>query len=1528
MADSATAKKLTRLGASFARRYGLAFASVAGALLLDLLFYHFHLPHPFAAFALSAIAITFWYGGTKPGIVAVLLSSLIRGFIFESETSSLSRVLYELVFLTFAIIMIWVRRRKEALEVAITDRTAEFTAANEDLHKRKEQLDALFELSPDAVILTDDDFHILRVNKEFTRMFGYTAEEVVGQWIPDLIVPEELRAQGLKNRDRLISGNRVELETIRQRKGGVRFDVSVVGKGISLGFEQVGVYLIYRDISERKKAERKLERSEANLLESQRLVHMCSWAYDPSSGMVTFSPELKRIYDIEVDQDIWAADFFLDRVHPEDRPAVEEIFRRVQLDKTDCDASYRIVLPDGSIKHIFSVGHPVLNQSGELVEFVGTSMDVTEQWNIRTELEKAFEEIKKRTDAARRSERELRDVVNTVPAYVWSTSPEGHVDFVNDRWLQFTGLTLDEAFGWKWEAVIHPDDLTRVIADWHTALKNGRAMETEARVRRADGEYCWWFVRNVPLRDETGKLVKWYGTAIDIEDRKRAEDSLRKSEERWRSVFENSAIGVALTDLNGRFLATNHVYQTIVGYTEEELRAVSFLDLTHEDYRQANSALIIELLEGKRQQFQIEKKYLRKDGGLIWVSNNVSLVPGTERVPRFIMALSEDITQRKRAEEALRRSEAYLAEGQRLAKTGSWAVDPKTEKCIYWSEEMRQIFGLDPQRSNLPDREEFLRLVHPDDRDRFNERVDKALRTKADLVHDYRIALPDGTVKHIHGIGHLVLDGTGNIIECVGTDMDVTERKRAEDQLRRSEAGLLEAQRISQTGSWKHDVLSGTVIVSPEVFRIFGVKPDEDTSTTEFWLSRNHPDDQKRIRELFERAEIEKTDYEADYRIVLPDGAIKHLHAAGHPILNGSGELVEFIGTVMDITERKQREEALRRSEGYLAEAQKLTHTGSWAVRVPQMENAQGEAGQGLAVLPRFGWNASYWSNEMYRIFGLDPGPTPPSYMEVVRRMHPEDAHHNTPVVEQAIRDRTDFEIDYRLLLPNGAAKYIHVVGHPVVNASGDVVELVGTSMDVTEQHEARAALQTAFEQLKAEETELRRMIDAIASYIYVLRPDGTALYANQTVLDYTGLTLEDVQREDQRARVFHPEDLERLRGERHGALARGMPFELEQRALGKDGNYRWFLVRYNPLRDDQGHIIRWYATGTDIEDRKRAEQRMRDENLALREQIDQAFMFEDIVGSSPALQTVLSSIVRVAPTDSTVLITGETGTGKELIARAIHKHSQRSGQAFISVNCASIPSSLIASELFGHEKGAFTGAVQRHQGRFEVAHSGTIFLDEVGDLPAEAQIALLRVLQERQFERVGGNRVLTTDVRVISATNRDLTAAIAAGTFRSDLFYRLNVFPIEVPPLRKRKEDIPMLVEYFVKRYAEKAGKRICKIDNKTLELCQSYPWPGNIRELQNIVERSVILCSGDTFWIEKAWLARVPPTRQELAGPLPDTLQNQERKIIETALAECKGKVAGPEGAAAKLGIPRSTLDSKIKQLKINKHKFIVER
>ncbi|WP_228486865.1 sigma 54-interacting transcriptional regulator [Paludibaculum fermentans] len=350
----------------------------------------------------------------------------------------------------------------------------------------------------------------------------------------------------------------------------------------------------------------------------------------------------------------------------------------------------------------------------------------------------------------------------------------------------------------------------------------------------------------------------------------------------------------------------------------------------------------------------------------------------------------------------------------------------------------------------------------------------------------------------------------------------------------------------------------------------------------------------------------------------------------------------------------------------------------------------------------------------------------------------------------------------------------------------------------------------------------------------------------------------------------------------------------------------------------------------TDLQERETRISALKDqlyrENLALRDEVDRVSMFEEIVGSSKPLQAALSRITNVAPTDSTVFISGETGTGKELIARAVHKRSRRSGRAFVSVNCAALAPTLISSELFGHEKGAFTGALHRRLGRFEMADGGTIFLDEVGELPLDTQVALLRALQEREFERVGGAQTVRVDVRVITATNRDLTAAVANGSFREDLFYRLNVFPIEVPPLRERADDILMLVEYFVQRFAARSGKRFNSIDKKTLELVQHYDWPGNIRELQNVIERSVIVGAGEVFAVDPAWLS-TRPAQPRPRGAAPTRLPSQprgEREIIEAALAECRGRVAGTLGAAAKLGVPPSTLDHRIKALGIRKTDF----
>jgi PAS domain S-box-containing protein len=755
------------------------------------------------------------------------------------------------------------------------------------------------------------------------------------------------------------------------------------------------------------------------------------------------------------------------------------------------------------------------------------------------------------------SEDRYRTMIDAIPVMAWSALADGSVEFANQRWHDYTGLSVEEVRGWRWKIAVHADDLETVMGKWQGLLASRQPGEIEGRVRRFDGEYRWFLFRAEPLRDDLGDVIRWYGTNTDIEDRKRAE-SLVAAEKR---TLEMIAAGAPLTDI--------------------------------------------------------------------------------------LLSLCDTID----------------AQSPKIIST-AMLMDPDGERL--WP------------------------------------------------IAGHRI--PHGWIEAITPL-------------TIGAD-------------------------VGSCGSAAF--LKQRVVVS-------------DIAADPSWV---------------------------DYREL----ALAHgLRAAwSQPLLSKDQQV---LGTF-----------------------------------------------------------AMYYSEP-----------------------------------------RTPSESDLQLI--EGA-------GHVAVIA--------------IEGERARTALAKASEEIKKSEAQLRTIIDAIPQLVTALAPDGKNLYANQAVLEYTGLTREEVRADDFRGRVFHSEDVERLREERRAALSRGLPFENEQRARRKDGQFRWLLIQYKPLLDEAGNVIRWYATGTDIEDRKQAEERTRQENFALREEIDHSSMFEEIVGSSPALSKVLAQVAKVAPTDSTVLISGETGTGKELIARAIHKRSNRAARAFIRVHCAAIPQPLIASELFGHEKGAFTGALQRRAGRFEAADTGTIFLDEIGELPMETQIALLRVLQEREFERVGSTEPLKVDVRVVAATNRDLARAIEAGTFRQDLFYRLNVFPIHVPPLRERADDIPMLVEYSIDRYGKIAGKKFRAISKKTLELFKTYDWPGNVRELQNVIERAVVLCDGDTFSIDETWLKRTSRRAPGPEVPLIATVIAHEKELIEAALAKSKGRVAGPSGAAAKLGIPRQTLESKIRSFGIDKHRF----
>jgi PAS domain S-box-containing protein len=535
----------------------------------------------------------------------------------------------------------------------------------------------------------------------------------------------------------------------------------------------------------------------------------------------------------------------------------------------------------------------------------------------------------------------------------------------------------------------------------------------------------------------------------------------------------------------------------------------------------------------------------------------------------------------------------------------------------------------------------------------------------------------------------------------------------------------------------------------------------------------------------------------------------------------------------------------------------------------------------------------------------------------VLKYIHPDDLARAAELTAQGHARGAPYEFELRHLRKDNRYHWVLVQITPIRDEDGRIIRWCSTGTDIQQ-------LKQAEEKLRQSEQEARKLVDLSPLHLTLLGPDGNRIYINRAALDYYGLTVEAWQGCDLRS-LSHPQDADIRVIEVPRRFLEGVPFEVEMRLRRRDGQYRWFHYAFSPMVDEEGRVTRWYGAGTDIDDRKAAEQRLQDENVSLREEIDKASMFEEIVGMSEPLKKVVSRISKVAPIDSGVLITGETGTGKELVARAIHRLSRRSKCPFVSVNCAAIPRDLIASELFGHEKGAFTGATQRRSGRFELAAGGTIFLDEVGELPAETQVALLRVLQEREFERVGGTGSIQADVRVIAATNRDIETAIAAGTFRSDLFYRLNVFPIEMPPLRERREDIPLLVGYFLDRYARKIGKTFQALDKKSLDLLQSYPWPGNIRELQNVIERSVIVSETETFSVDKSWLSRRSSAQSPHSLPeLSKRPASTEKQIIETALRECGGRVSGLSGAAVRLGIPGSTLESKIKSLKIDKNRF----
>ena len=993
-----------------------------------------------------------------------------------------------------------------------------------------------------------------------------------------------------------------------------------------------------------------------------------------------------------------------------------------------------------------------------------------------------FSRHKEVSPRSARSEDPLQLVIDTTPALIHTALPDGSLDFFNRRWLEYVGLSLEEIQGWKWTASIHPEDVEQFVEKWRVSVESGEPFEAESRVRRADGEYRWFLHRKVPLRDDVGTIVKWYGSSIEVEDGKRAEEIIRRNERELRQQIDFIPQLVCVFDANGQILQANQMVLNYTGHTLEEF-----------------------LKE------EAAKKSLHPDD----------------------LASYGETRQR-----GISRGLPFENEARLLERGG--------EYCWF-------LFRFNPLR-----------------------------------------------------------DEAGNILRWYATATNIEDMKMAEERLRRAVQELQTKQQLLDLAQKAAHVLAfewypqrAVNVWSPEHAALYGQPPCRLEVTYQTWKKLIYPKDWPLVLGFIKHAQ-ETGEVSAEFRVVWPDGSIHWLAANGRMFFDDVGQPCRIVGFTGEITPRKLIEEELLRTKDDLraSEASLRLIVDS----IPGLVHTTTAEGKLEFVNRQL---LDYFGKTLDELKGWATNDV----------IHPDDRSHVIAAFTRSIETGQTYDIEQRCRRKDGVYRWFHVRALALRDTEGRIIRWYTLFTDIDERKQAEEAL-------RQDERELRQLIDFLPQHVMVLDADGHLLEANQMVLDYTGHTLKEMQviaTEERMERDAHPDDLERVQSECRRGLSSGAPFEIERRALGKDDQYRWFLFRYKPLLDEAGRIARWFLTATDIEGLKQEEEGIRNENIALREEIVNASMFEEIVGTSPPLHAVLTLVAKVAPTDSTVLITGETGTGKELIARAIHKRSARSARAFVSVNCAAIPPALIPSELFGHEKGAFTGATQRRLGRFELAEGGTIFLDEIGELPVETQIALLRVLQEHEFERVGGNRSIKVDARVIVATNRDLEAAMTAGTFRSDLFYRLNVFPIKMPPLRQRREDIPLLVEYFIDRFARKAGKKIRRINEKALALLQSYPWPGNIRELQNVIERSVIISEGGDFSVDESWLSR-QPVATELRGQieLSQRLAVHEKEAIETALSESGGRVYGPSGAAAKLGIPRSTLESKIRSLKIDKNRF----
>ncbi len=1249
---------------------------------------------------------------------------------------------------------------------------------------------------------------------------------------------------------------------------------------------------VVMDITERKLAEQELRQSRQALDNAQKLAHLGSWEIDVITGEIIGTDELYLIYGFEPGDPAFDKDTLRDHVHPNDIAYMDEIREKLVKGET-VDFEHRIVMPDGEIRYVWGRGMPRLDSSGKPMTLIGTIMDITERKLAELALIENREMLAQSQKIAH-----VGSFYRDLSTGILKWSDEAY------KILGYEPGEIEPDMKFFMSA-IHPDDREKFLEIDRNVQKENTHFKREYRIIRKDGEVRYLNAEVYPASNEAGEVVAQYGVVQDITERKQAEIDLLTSYQTSADMIRKIQIGFFIYEYQAPdkliLRSANPEAIRLTGIDIEKMAGKEFDEVWINAREEGLTDIYMDAARTGKM-LEIEDGYYRDDRIAGYYRVRAFRIPGDKLAVSF-----EDITKVKTAERRIKaerdKAQQYLdiAETVLVAISSDGIINLINKKgCSLLGYTEEELMGTNWFDTVIP--EEQIEQVKSVFEDIMEGRIE------AYAYFENHVKTKDNDQRLVAWHNTYLKDQNGKITGTLSSGEDITERRKAEDALKAEKDFVSRLNETSPIGIVTMNT-GGEIIFANEMAEyILGLERDKvmklKYNSPEWRITdcegNPFPEEDLPFNKVLRTKE---TVFDIEHCIQHGDGKLMYLSINATPLLNDNGEVESIIAIISDVTDRKKAEKQTRESEERFRLVAETIRDVFWLESVDTKD-------------------IIYISPEYDNIWGRPRLNLEKSPNEWIEAIHPDDRERTLIFVSAQMEEGNSYSHEYRVVQPDGNVRWIHERGFPIKDDGGKVTMYAGICSDLTRRKKA--------------EEEIQRSKARIES-IFRAAPIGIGLVSNRQILsaneflcEMTGYANEEMVGKN--TEFLYPSHYE------YEWVGEKQEKQLDKKGIGtvetkwrcKNGDIIDILLCVAPVdtRDLLGGVT---FAALDITQRKRDEEelknayaeiealknRLEQENIYLQKEIELEHNFHEIIGSSKSLQKALHKVEQVAGTDSTVFILGETGTGKELFARAIHNLSNRRNRPLVKVNCAALPATLIESELFGYEKGAFTGAVSRREGRFDLANGGTIFLDEIGDIPVDLQVKLLRVLQESEFERLGGTKTVKVDVRVIAATNRDLDKAVEDGKFRLDLYHRLNVFPIFVPPLRERHDDIPILVKHFNEKYCQKIGKKIDKIPKNIMTRLQEYDWPGNVRGLENVIERAVIISKGNQLdlgeWETKAFV-KVSPSHIS-------SLEELEREHILKTLKITNWKVSGKDGAAQILKIKPTTLEARMKKLGIKR-------